>query len=83
MTKMSKNFDTGKNLDQLEQKVWGEPEHNSSLVLNCHRLRKVPLNQFTTEDFRLMISQAIGLDFLIPPAIEILTENPLISGNYY
>jgi CDI immunity proteins len=76
-------FDTTKSLQELENKDWGEPHFDSQLVQECHRLRRVPLKDFTTEDLRIMIGQNIGLDYLIHLAIEKLKQNPLVEGNFY
>ena len=61
----------------------GEPEFNSHLVTECHRLRKVPLNQFTTEDLRIMLGQKFSVIYLLPLAIEALEKNPLAEGDFY
>lgn len=70
-------------LESLEKDVWGEPEYNSHLVTTCHRLRKKALNDFETEDLRIMIGQNIGLRYLIPLALDKLDENILADGDLY
>ena len=70
-------------LEELENSFWPEPEYNSSLVINCHRLRKVPLKDLNTEDLRMLIGQKIGLKYLIPLALELLEENYFCSGDFY
>lgn len=72
-----------KSLDSLEKTDWGKPTYTSHLVKTVHRLRKVPLNEYTTEDLRTMIGQNIGLDFLIPLAIERLSEYLFAEGDLY
>lgn len=72
-----------KSLESLENKVWDSPEFESQLVLRCHKLRKIPLIEYEIEDIRLMISQRIGLIYLIPLAIEKLEENVLVEGDLY
>ena len=72
-----------KTLENLEKKIWGKPEYDSYLVKRCHELRKVPLNQFTTEDLRIMIGQEIGLSFLIPLALEVLNKNLFAEGDLF
>lgn len=62
---------------------WGEPDFNSGLVIHAHALRKKPLREFSNEDLRLLIIQAISLDFLLPLVLERLMENPLESGDLY
>jgi hypothetical protein len=82
-TGVASNFDRTKTLQELEKSNWGEPNADSHLVATCHRLRRVPLHEFTTEDLRIMISQGISLPYLIPLAVEELEQNPLAGGDYY
>lgn len=74
-----------KTLESLEKKVWPalSSDENSYLIKSCHALRKKQLQDFTTEDLRIMIGQAIGLYFLMPLAIETLTENLFAEGDMY
>jgi len=76
-------FDRSKSLQQLEGDAWGEPTYDSYLVTECHRLRRVPLREFTAEDLRIMIGQRIGLPYLIPIALEVLHADPFAEGAYY
>ncbi|HUE15278.1 MAG TPA: contact-dependent growth inhibition system immunity protein [Planctomycetaceae bacterium] len=80
---MKTDFDRRKSLQELEQDDWGKPEYSSHLVQTCHRLRHVPLEDFATEDLRIMIGQQFSLPFLVPLALEKLEENPLVEGDYY
>lgn len=80
---MKGGFDRRKSLQELEQDDWGEPTHHTTLVKTVHRLRRKPLDEFTVEDFRIMIGQRIGLSFLIPLAVERLEEDPLAAGDFY
>ena len=79
---MEGGFDR-KSLQDLEEQDWGEPTFHSYLVETCHRLRRKPLIEFTTEDLRIMIGQQISLPLLIPLAVERLEAEPLAEGNYY
>ncbi len=72
-----------KSLESLEKDVWPKPDFNSHLVTRASQLRKIPLNEFSTEDLRIMIGQSIGLAYLIPIAIETLKENVLADGDFY
>jgi hypothetical protein len=72
-----------KTLETLENDIWGEPEYQSTLVVDCHRLRKVPLDQFAPSDLRRMIGQGIGLDYLVPLAIDELEKDILLEAYYY
>lgn len=75
--------DRTKTLDELEPPAWGEPESDSYLVTTCHRLRSKPIGEFSVEDLRVMIGQGIGLEWLIPLALERLDEDPLAEGDFY
>ncbi len=81
------SFDRTKTLQELDERDWGEPTFPSYVVVNCHRLRRVPLQGFTTEDLRLTIGQTNifrdALPYLVPLALEQLEINPIASGNFY
>lgn len=74
-----------KSLESLEKKTWPalSSDEGSYLVKTCNSLRKKQLQDFTTEDLRIMIGQEIGLYFLMPLAIETLTDNLFAEGDYY
>ncbi len=74
---------SGKTLAELEGVEWGEPDFPSYLVRTCHELRKKPVEEFTVEDLRIMIGQQIGLDHLMPRAIDVLERQPLAEGNFF
>jgi hypothetical protein len=75
--------DRSKTLEQLDGAVWPEPTYDSYLTSTCHQLRKKPLDQFGIEDLRIMIGQNIGLEHLVPIAVEVLQRDPLASGHFY
>ncbi|MCF8254986.1 MAG: hypothetical protein K9H61_09645 [Bacteroidia bacterium] len=72
-----------KTLENLEKKVWPtlSSDEGSYLIKTCNSLRKKQLQDFTTEDLRIMIGQEIGLYFLMPLAIETLTDDLLAEGD--
>lgn len=72
-----------KSLDSLEKVNWGNQDYDSPLVKTVHKLRTLPLNEYRIEDLRIMIGQNIGLNFLIPLAIEQLNVNLFAEGDYY
>lgn len=72
-----------RSLQQLERHDWGEPTFLSPLVVTCYALRRKPLRDFTVDDLRIMIGQNIGLDFLMPIAIEQLQRESLVAGDFY
>ncbi len=80
---MSKRIDENKSLEELEQDYWKDYDFPTSLIAKCHKYRKIPLKDLTIEQIRLLIGQNIGLDYLIPKAIEILKINILAEGDLY
>ena len=84
MMKLENNW-RQKSLESLEKKTWPalSSDEGSYLIKTCNSLRKKQLQDFTTEELRIMIGQEIGLYFLIPLAIETLTDNLFAEGDYY
>ena len=72
-----------KTLENLEKNHWSQPTNNSHLVTRCHELRKTPLADFTTGDLRIMIGQQIGLNYLVPLALEALTNDLFVEGDFF
>ena len=77
------NDSSNQTLETLENKVWGEAPFSSHLVEATYALRKKPLNEFSVEDFRIMIGQNKSLPLLLPLALQILETNLFAEGNYY
>jgi len=76
-------IDRSKSLQELDRGDWGEPTVGSPFVATCHRLRRKPIKDFTVEDLRIMVGQSIGLEFLVPLAIEVLEINLFAEGDFY
>ena len=76
-------FDRGRSLQQLDGQDRGEPTFRSHLVRECRRFRRVPLCNFTAEDLRIAIGQNVGLEYLVPLALERLDDDPFTPGAYY
>lgn len=73
-----------KSIEQLENHYWTKPiEFTSGLVVNCHKYRKIPINELTIEQLRLLISQKIGLKHIISIGISELDKNILAEGDFY
>jgi hypothetical protein len=72
-------------LEGLEKKKWPsiDNDEGSYLVKTCNSLRKKRLKDFSVEDLRIMIGQNIGLEFLIPLALDVLKDNILAEGDFY
>ena len=72
-----------KNLETLSKSTSFNVDFDSAMVKRISVLKKKTLNMFTVEDLRLMIGQLEGLNYLIPLAIEVLTQNLFAEGDYY
>jgi hypothetical protein len=74
-----------KTLESLEKRVWPslDNDEGSHLVKTCNSLRKKQLKDFSVGDLRIMIGQNIGLEFLIPLALDVLKDNILAEGDFY
>ncbi|MDO5287163.1 MAG: contact-dependent growth inhibition system immunity protein [Actinomycetia bacterium] len=70
-------------LDQVEQPWPPPPDSATDLVRRCHRLRRVPVGELTTEGLRVLLGQQIGVPTLLPLAVARLVEDPLTAGDYY
>ena len=77
------HFDRSKSLQELEGQDWGEATFDSHLVITCQELREKAIGIFEVEDLRIMIGQGIGLNYLIPLALEILEDNIFDEGSIY
>ena len=58
-------------------------EGGSYLLSQLRRLRTVPLKELRIEDIRLLIGQSLGLEFLVPMALDHLEAHPLTAGDFY
>ena len=72
-----------KSLEQLGAVPSTDLEGGSYLLSQLRRLRTVPLKELRIEDIRLLIGQSLGLDFLVPMALDHLEAHPLAAGDFY
>jgi hypothetical protein len=72
-------------LEVLEKDIWPEVnmDDESHLTSTCRFLRKKPLLELSIEELRIMIGQNIGLEYLIPIALEELKKDILAEGDFY
>ena len=83
--KLIEKFDRRLSLESLENDYWKENPHSltAGLIEKCHRYRKIPIQNLTVEQVRILIGQQIGLDYLLPIAFEFLEEDILSHGDFY
>ena len=75
--------DRTRTIEELEAEAWGEPDTFSCVAVACHRLRKVPLEELSLEEIRILVEQGVGLPFVLPLALELLEDDPLAEGDLH
>ena len=83
--KLIEKFDRRLTLESLENDFWKEDPHSQTigLIEKCVRYRKIPIQNLTVEQVRMLIGQQISLDYLLPIAFEFLKEDILSHGDFY
>ena len=77
-------MDKSKSLQELEGYDAGDPKTKTTpMVRRCLTLHRTPLEQWNAEDCRLMLGQKFSPRYLVPLALEFLSENPLEGGTMY
>lgn len=73
-----------KALEDLERSKSSDlKEYPTNLIKRCHEYRKIPINRLTPEQLRTLIGQNIGLKYLVPITIELLSKDILTAGDLY
>lgn len=73
-----------KSIEQLEKDIWKNPsEFPTDLFEKCYQYRKISIAELTNEQIRLLISQKIGIEYLIGIALEKLERNILTECDFY
>jgi hypothetical protein len=70
-------------LESLEGAVPAPVPPGTPVEKRCEELRKKPIEELTADELQLQIGQRIGLDYLVPAALDVLERDPLVSGEYY
>ncbi|HEX6683020.1 MAG TPA: contact-dependent growth inhibition system immunity protein [Candidatus Limnocylindrales bacterium] len=71
-------------LEQVEEQSWGTPPPEATkLMTTVYQLRRKPLGALAPEDLRVLLSQQVGVDVLVPRTLDLLTADPLLEGDYY
>ena len=76
-------LDMNKTIEDLEAVRWPEPVLRSYVAVRAHGVRQIPLKDLTVQDIRLGLGQQVGLEYLVPLALEALTEQPLVEAELY
>ncbi len=71
-------------LEKAEGAVWPDPPADATRVMkSVYALRKKPIRALSPEDLRVLLTQRVGVDLIIPRALELLEQNPLLAGDFY
>ena len=71
-------------LEQLENQSWNQPnKFPTTMVEDIFNARKIPLKQLSSNDIRILISQSIGLKYIVPYAFDVLEKNVLEDAMYF
>lgn len=83
---MPQPVDRSQSLEQLEGRRWPDPpQDTTSLVRSVHELRRRPIGTLEPDELARLISQDVGLPWLLPLAVEILraTAPGQSAGGWY
>jgi len=76
--------DRSRSLEEIEDDYWGDPPADATrLISTAYALHKRPIGTLDVEGLRLLISQQVGLDTLIPLALDRVERDPLAEGDFY
>lgn len=81
--KPRRNLDEDRTLNVLLGWKADPPPYPTSLVERGSIALATPLRDLTKEQVRLLVSQGFGLEYVVPKAISILVENPLVGVTFY
>lgn len=72
-----------KSIEELENDYWEDSDFNSYVVETTQNARKKPVSQLSDEEIRLLIGQKIGLKYLIPIALSLISKDLLVEVTFY
>ena len=72
-----------KSIEQLESDYWKDIKFPSELVKKCFDFRKIPIKNLSIGQVRLLLGQKIGVEYLLPKAVNFLRVDILAEGDYY
>ncbi|WP_369779856.1 contact-dependent growth inhibition system immunity protein [Streptomyces sp. R33] len=81
---MDRLLHLGRTLDELDPPRWAPPVSDATrLVRKVHELRRIPLGELGPADLRTLISQQVALSYVLPLAVRLLLEEPLLDAYFY
>lgn len=77
-------MDQNKSLEEIENEIWDDlVEYPTNLVKRVYEIRKKRIKDLTIDDYRVAISQNMGLEVFVPIATSIITTDILTHALYY
>ncbi|MFF3948157.1 contact-dependent growth inhibition system immunity protein [Streptomyces sp. NPDC001902] len=84
MVAMDRLLHLDRTLDELDPPRWEAPSADAThLVRTVHALRRVPLGDLRAADLRVLLTQQVGLPYVLPLAVRLLVEDPLLDACFY
>ncbi len=86
MPHVSQPVDPTQSLERLEGQRWPEPREDATpLVRAVHELRRRPVGHLRSDELARLITQDVGLPWLLPLAVRILrdTAPSQVAGGWY
>ncbi|MEV6834008.1 contact-dependent growth inhibition system immunity protein [Streptomyces sp. NPDC051133] len=81
---MNRLLHLGRTLDELDPPRWTPPAGDATpLVRKVHALRRVPLGELGPADLRTLVSQQVALPYVLPLAVRLLLQEPLLDAYFY
>jgi hypothetical protein len=72
-----------KSIEELESDYWKDRDFPTGLIESCYQFRKIPIKDLSIGQLRTLISQNIGLKFILPKAFALLNTNILVEAELY
>ncbi|MFE0512266.1 contact-dependent growth inhibition system immunity protein [Streptomyces sp. NPDC058964] len=81
---MNRLLHLDRTLDELDPPRWTAPPADAThLMRKVHRLRCVPLGELRPADLRTLVSQRVALPYVLPLAVRLLLDQPLLDAYFY
>ncbi|MER6448132.1 contact-dependent growth inhibition system immunity protein [Streptomyces venezuelae] len=81
---MTRLLHLDRTLDELDGPAWPPPPSpTTALVTKVHALRRTRLGELTPADLRTLTGQGVGLPYVLPLAVRLLVEDPMLDAYFY
>jgi hypothetical protein len=78
------NIDPSKSLQELDGVDWGDPAvAETPMIRRVLALRRKRLADLSNSEIRLAVGQKVGFPVILELAVDRLSSDPLLEGDYY